>query len=107
MGESVFQTWVTIKKQIPANSTMVVDSIPLSDFITLEYLVAYFGDNKTLGLNMSARKTDTDVVNQVYSKNGDALTIGIDTEINVDVCETKVTNGEAFAVDLVLKRTKL
>lgn len=107
MGESVFQTWVTIKKQIPAGQTLVVDSIPLSDFIKLEYLVAYSGDNKSLGLNMSARKTDTDVVNQVFAKNGDPLNIGIDTDINVDVCETKVTNGELFAVDLVLKRAKL
>lgn len=86
---------------------MVVDTVRLNDFTGLQYLVAYSGDNKSLGLNMVARKTDTDVVNQVFAKNGDPINIGIDTEINVDVCETKVTNGEAFAVDLVLKRATL
>lgn len=101
--------WQKKKKSVAANSTVVVDELPMSKFDTLEYIISIIGalptDHKYLKL--SVFKDDTTVNDTVFGRYGSSLNVGINAIVTGSLAQIQVVNGESFDVDVVLTRTIL
>lgn len=106
MAESIKTLVRDVRATVPANTTQVVDFLPLVAFRALEYTIVYQGDAplKVRVLKLLVRKTDTELTTQVYGKNGDTLNIGIDAFINGANAEVRLNNLENFVVNLTATR---
>lgn len=110
MAESFEQITIRKKRTVNAGvSLFVADSVPLSRFCALDYFLCFkkTGSVATKRLKVSVSKTETEVEDSVYSRNGTAIDVDFFIVVNGLNAELQVTNNEAVAVELVFKRTKL
>jgi hypothetical protein len=110
MAESFQQ--LTIKKKANVEigaSLLVVDSLPLDQFCALDYFLCFKKDglNSTKAFKVLVRKTETNVEDSVYSRNGTGIDVDFFVNVNGSNVELQVTNNEAVAVELTFARTKL
>lgn len=94
---------------INALATKVIDSVPLIDFKMIEYTfrASNSPNDKTKGLKMLVRKTDSSVNDQVFARMGDAISFNIGAQINGLNMNLILQNNENFALDLALIRASL
>lgn len=109
MAETVKQLLCELQNNVGANSTKVVDVVPLNQFVLLEYVVFYYNQalTKQKTLKIKIRNDDTSLKDQVFAKEGDAINVAIHAQINGLNAELFIQNFEAFnlnfkAVRLIL-----
>ena len=108
MGVSVAQPWIKKNTTVAAQSTKIVDSIPVAKFSRAEYVVSYKNaiNDKKKSLKLSAEIQGSEVFDSVYARLGD-LDVGINTLITGSNMELKVTNNELFLIDVKFARLRL
>ena len=101
--------WEKFTQSVPASSTVIVDTIPMSNFDKLEYLINYENTltNRSKGLKLSVVKDDTIIKEQVYAITGAPLSIGLTTVVNGSDYELHITNNEAAVVGVSFARLTL
>lgn len=94
------------EQNIPATSTKVVDTLPLSNFKTLKYFVIFFNSTNdiTKEMEVTVKKSGSTVDSVV----GNRVGVGMDLEVNPDVSglnfEMNVVNNESFNIDMSFAR---
>jgi hypothetical protein len=101
--------WEEYRRTLPPSSTTIVDTFAMSSFQACEYIVNYEDttSNKKRGLKLSVIKDDGSLKETVYSIRGSAISLTLFTNINGSDYELKVTNNEAFTVDMYFARLKI
>lgn len=97
--------WSAIDTEsIPASTMEVLDSKVLASTDCGEYKVCIKeqGGSKSKNFNVKYRKTDTDVVDQIYGKSGDIMDVSTSVVRTLTDIELQVTNNELYAVDVSL-----
>ncbi len=87
---------------------LVADTIPLSRFNTVEYIVSLVSSApvKEKHLKLSVFKDDTQVNDSVHGRYGD-LNVSINAVVSGSDVQIQLTNGETFIVDVKLLRAIL
>ena len=99
----------TISGTVAGLSTEVLDTIPLSDFKGLKYIISYCNETevKFKTLELLASKAGADVKDTVYAKVGDIIDIDVEFIKSGTDAELTFTNNESFDVDVSAFRVKL
>lgn len=94
---------------VPANSSKVIDTIPLSSFRLIEYTLSTFNmtESKTKGLKMLVKYSETSLNDQVYGKIGDQISFNIDAVQSGLNMNLTLQNNESFPLNLTLIRAQL
>ena len=94
---------------IPASTTLVVDTVALSNFRHLEYVVTYedlttndLKSSKILILNDNSSLDDS-----VFGRNGSNIKVALSATTNAGNMELEVTNSETNSVLFVAQRSIL
>lgn len=97
------QIWDQFTDTIPANSSRVIDVIPLEDFDLLSYELAFFGpsQNDVKSMSMKVQQFSGVVQDQVFGRSG-SLGISVNGQVNGLNFELLVQNSEAYSVGVCL-----
>ena len=95
--------WDQFVVKVPAGETVVIDSLPLSDFDSLSYEVSIFGpsQNNVKTLSLKILQFNGGLTEQVFSKIG-SVGVLLHTGINEANFELIAENTEAFNVGVCL-----
>ena len=98
--------WEKFNRSVPASTTYIADSLALSSFNSLEYIINYKHSvtSKEKSLKMTVVKDDTVLNDSVYAKVGAPLSVGINAVINGSDLELKVTNSETSIIEMSVAR---
>jgi hypothetical protein len=98
-----------IRRSLPAGSTTTVETIPIANFVSIDYSASLKNDAqaKYKGFKFYVTRTDTDVVDQVYARSHQPLNIEMTTQVVGSDFVLKFKNNETFALELILTRAKL
>jgi len=94
---------------IPATSTVIIDTIPWAKLHLNEYSMSYETIDKTLiqTLKLNLFKDDSECATQVYGIGGGCINTDIDCSINNDdVVELSVTNNEPQTISVCFTKIK-
>jgi hypothetical protein len=97
-----------ILKDVLANTTQVVDIIPMSSFRSLEYLISYHGGLplKDKTFKFVCNQAETLVETQAFAITGNSMKIGIDVFVSGQNAEVRVVNQENYNIKFAaLKQT--
>lgn len=85
---------------IPAGNTLDVDSGSFDAFRSFEYKLDLFSipQDKFKTLQMLARRTGSNVSDQVYGKNGDPLLTVVNFLVDGPDVILRISNGESFPI---------
>jgi hypothetical protein len=91
---------------LPASSTQLIDSSPLSRFRALEYLVQVNDlADQTKSFKLLVTQDDTGIKRQIYGRAGNALEIAVSAIVNGSDYELSITNNEAFDMSVTFVRS--
>lgn len=98
-----------ISSSVSSVTTKIIDTVPMTDFRMLEYTLRASNspNTKTRGLKMIVKVTDTTITDQVSSRIGDSLNMGISASISGSNVILSLQNFEAFQINYVLIRATL
>jgi len=102
-------TQFSISCIVPASSTKIVDTVPLSKFHRLEYGLQYHdaAGPKTRSLKLVVVKDDTSVDDQVFAKQGNTINAEVNAKVTGSNFQLEIINNETFSLDLSLARLTL
>ncbi len=105
-GGSTAAVWEKFTRSVPASSTIIADSVALSSFNQIEYIINYKNTStkREKGLKVTVVKDDTLIKEQVYAKTGAPLSIGLNTVINGSNFELQIVSSEVVGVDMSFAR---
>ena len=108
MAKSRLLIWNKGKDTISASAAKVVDSIPLTKFRSLKYMISFsnLAETQTKSLELTVRKESSDVNDTIYARFG-RMDIAIDSQVNAGNFELLMTNSESFNVELKFLRAFL
>lgn len=100
-GSSII--WSRVTTSVPASSTQVVDTVALSGFHMIRYILTAYNDaqSKTKALELTVAQEAGSVNSSVYSKINQ-LDIGVDPVVSGSNNELQITNNELFPVQIDL-----
>ena len=83
---------------IPAGTTVTVDTLILSDFISANYQVKLYNtaNDKFSGFTMDVNRVSTDADFALYMIMGDNISRSVDVSISGSSVLFKITNNEAY-----------
>ena len=95
--------WDQFITQVPAGATVVIDSMPLSDFDFMNYELVFFGptQNDVKSFCMRVQQFSGNLREQVFGKIG-SIDVSVQTVINGSDFELQATNAEAYPVGVSL-----
>jgi len=98
--------WEQVTTMVPASTTQVVDTLALSSFGCLNYVVCMkeTGGTKTKMFKLDVRNADTVMNDQVYAKEGDNLSVAVNSNISGANFELEFINSETFGIDVTFTR---
>lgn len=101
--------WEEFNRTITPGSTVIVDTFTMLSFKQVEYIVNFKDttSSKEKSLKLSVIKDDGSLKDTVYARMGSAISLDVNTNINGANYELKVTNNEAFSVDMYFARLKI
>lgn len=108
-GSDCVCVWEKFTRSVPASSTVIVDSLPMSSFDKLEYTMNFENTltNRSKGLKVSVVKDDTLIKEQVYAITGAPLSTGLATVVNGSDYELHITNNETVTIGVSFARLTL
>lgn len=109
MGVSYQQLMVKKATSIDATTSKVIDTIALSKFHTVEYLIEFHNTTslKVRTLKAVISRVDTTLGIQVYVRGGSGLDVEISAVRVAANMELQATNNEAESIDVKLIRITL
>ena len=100
--------WVKDSDTVTASTTLIYDTIDLTTFNHLEYIINYEDtSNNRKSLKLSVINDNGTIEETVYSLLGSAMDVDVETDINAGNFELKFINNEAFDVDISTARLTL
>ena len=108
-GSTVTSVWEKFTKVVPISSTIIADSLLLTTFKQLEYIIN-FKDTVTKvekGLKMTLVKSDTLLKEQVYAVTGAPMSMEVNTVINGSSYELQIVNNGLASVEMSFARLTL
>lgn len=101
--------WEKFSRSINASTTSIVDSIPLTSFDKIEYIISYkdIVTNRVRALKVSVVNDDTTIKEQVYAISGAPLDIDLTTKVTGPNYELEIVNNELNAVEMLFARLTL
>jgi len=108
-GSTGVSVWDKIERIAPASSSIIADTLALSSFNQVEYIINYkqVTTKREKGLKVTVVKDDSLIKEQVYAKTGAPLSIGLNTIINGSNFELQIVNSELANVEVSLARLVL
>jgi len=105
-GTGGVSIWEKFTKLVPASSTIIVDSLPLTSFQQVELIINYKQTvtKRSRGLKVSMVKDDTLLEEQIYAMVGAPLAVGLNTVINGSNYELQIVNSELADVEMSFAR---
>lgn len=98
--------WIRVSDIVNTSTTSVVDTLALSSFNKIEYIITYkdlvTGEGK--GLNVTVINDNGTIKESVYAITGAPLDVDLDTDINGSNYELEITNNEPNNVEVILSR---
>jgi hypothetical protein len=109
MAESQFEPQRKLVDAITAGQTKNVDTLKLSLFNSLEYIINIYdaAGPRVKALKMRVDRVDVSVKDQVYARAGDPLNIQVNAVSNGVDFNLEFISGELVPVDVVAIRTIL
>jgi hypothetical protein len=92
--------WIKSQKNISASGNVIVDTIKLTSFRSIKYIVTVYnkGLDKGKTLEMNLLKENAGIKETIYGKIGVGVNIAMSTGINGGNLEITVQNNELFPV---------
>lgn len=110
MGTSVaISHWEKLEGEIPASTTLDIDSFLISDLKLVKYLQCFYNvsEDKYKTQEMIGSKENSVLTDQVYSRNGQALDLNVNlVQVSTDG-KLRIVNNESFVVSFSILKTFL
>ena len=106
MATSIPNVWRRIKNTVSPGDTVAVDILNLSVFNHLEYIINIKNSagNLVKSLKLSVKKDDSSLEDSVFVRLGQGIDVQVTTAINGSDYELRITNNEAFILDVNMAR---
>lgn len=107
MAESIFQVWNQKSAQIAGLTTIVADSISISNFFSATYLLSFNTSSKNKSFTLKINKGEFGLTSQVFAKSGKGLNLIVEAIESAGNMELKISNAESFEINYTLARAKI
>lgn len=107
MAESIFQVWNQKSAQINGLTTIVADSLAISNFFSATYLLSFNNASKNKSFTLKINKRESGLTSQVFAKSGDGLNLIVEAIENAGNMELRISNNESFQINYTLARAKV
>jgi hypothetical protein len=103
--------WSQVPGSVPASSTVIIDSTPMSEFIGLDYIFTIWSDDKTKvrsGYMRVIRATATSTKESVHGKlRQGSLSVEVNMTVVSGEARLEITNNESFNLNVEVARLLL
>jgi hypothetical protein len=90
--------WEKITKTIPASTTDVIDTITLTDFSAVKYIICIEMLTRVVMLDMNLIKDNSVIAETIFGKIGRGINFDINTNTGAGVMTVNVTNHELNSI---------
>ena len=98
--------WKDVNDTVPASSTKVVDSIPVANFVNLDYKCTVFNqpNSVTKAFDLKVIYDGSILKDVLFGKVGSIINYDINVNLNAGNMEISITNNESYDLDVSLGR---
>ena len=96
--------WREFAVTVPSGQTIVVDTLPLTNFIGINYLVNLLGNSRNKSFQLNVTKDNSDVSDVLFSICGAQLAVSVNVNNNSGNMELQIINNELFDIDVDFTR---
>lgn len=108
-GSSTDPVWERFSATVAASTTLVVDTLPMANFMSLEYYVTFKDQvtDEVKGLKLKVVNNAGALRDMVSEKNGAAISLEVNTAVNGTDYELRIVNNTLNGLDVEYARLTL